>query len=270
MTARAGGGSRTPDQTEMSDLVVATRPLAVGQTIKATDVRIQKVPVSQFPKGGFSKAEDILERPVISNILAEEAILDGRLALRGSGLGLAPVIPVGMRAVSVRVSDVTSVAGFVMPGMRVDVQVTGRPPNTDGSITNTVLQNILVLSSGTTVQADSRGQAIPAQTVTLLVTPEQAETLTLASNEGKIQLVLRNSADQTIEKTPGREISELYGGRSKPKQVAEAPRPRPRPAPRPVAAIAPPSLPPPPPPQPEVVIIRGNQKSVEAVNARPN
>jgi pilus assembly protein CpaB len=149
--------------------------------------------------------------------------------------------------------------------MRVDVQVTGRPPNTDGSITNTVLQNILVLSSGTTVQPDSRGQAIPSQSVTLLVTPEQAETLTLASNEGKIQLVLRNSADQTIEKTPGREISELYGGRRVKPAVREEPRPRPRPAPRPVAVAAAPSLPPPPPPQPEVVVIRGNQRSVEAV-----
>jgi pilus assembly protein CpaB len=262
MTLRAGG--KAPEQTEMKDILLAARPLSIGVTVKPADVRVQKIPVAQFPKGAFSKVEEVVDRSVISQVLAEEAILDGRLAARGSGLGLAPVIPVGMRAVAVRVSDVTSVSGFVLPGMRVDVQVTGRPPAADGSMTTTCLQNILVLSAGTTVQSDARGQAIPSQTVTLLVTPEQAETLTLACNEGKIQLALRNATDQTIEKTPGRDIAELYGVRGRPKAPPPTliARPR-RMAPKPVVVT--PALPPPPPPQPEVIIFRGKEKSVETV-----
>ena len=105
-------------------------------------------PRDAFPKGAFSKVEDVLDRPVISNILLDEPILEGRLAAKGSGLGLAPTIPVGMRAVSVRVNDVAGVAGFVLPGMHVDVLVTGHPPNGDGDMTTTCLQNILVLSAG--------------------------------------------------------------------------------------------------------------------------
>jgi pilus assembly protein CpaB len=175
-----------------------------------------------------------------------------------------------MRAVSVRVNDVVGVAGFVLPGMRVDVLVTGRPPDTTGTITATCLQNILVLSAGQTVQADARGQAIQAPTVTLLVSPEQAETLTLASSEGRIQLVLRNGSDQTIEKTPGRDVAQLYGVASSHKKTVasadERSQPRPHPVrPRPVAAPAAVTAPPPPPPPDQIVVIRGTQKTVEVV-----
>src|ERR1700735_3690126 len=179
-----GGSAKKVEATDQKDLVVATRPLGVGWMIKPADVKIEKVPSDAFPKGAFAKVEDVLDRPVISNMLLEEPVLEGRLAAKGSGLGLAPTIPVGMRAVTVRVNDVASVAGFVLPGMRVDVLVTGRPPTSDGDMTSTVLQNMLVLSAGTTIQADARGQAIQAPTVTLLATPAQSETLTLAGNEG--------------------------------------------------------------------------------------
>src|ERR1700722_1860959 len=182
MTARSSSAKRV-EATDQKDVVVATRPLGVGWMIKPADVKIDKVPSDAFPKGAFAKVEEVLDRPVISNILLDEPILEGRLAVKGSGLGLAPTIPVGMRAVTVRVNDVASVAGFVLPGMRVDVLVTGRPPSENGDITSTALQNVLVLSAGQTIQADARGQAIQAPSVTLLVTPEQAETLTLAGND---------------------------------------------------------------------------------------
>lgn len=266
MTARSGSSNK-PDATNQKDIVVATRPLSVGVMVKPADVKIAKIATESFPKGAFVKVEDVLDRPVISNILLDEPVLDGRLATKGSGLGLAPTIPVGMRAVSVRVNDVAGVAGFVLPGMHVDVLVTGHPPNGDGDMTTTCLQNILVLSAGQTMQADARGQAMPSPTVTLLVDPEQAETLTLAGSDGHIQLVLRNSSDQTVEKTPGRYVSELYSGH-RPVPVApvksEAPRPRPKPV---VVAQAPPPAPAPPPPPPpdQVVVIRGTQRTVEVV-----
>src|ERR1700722_13147119 len=216
MTARSSSAKKV-EATDQKDVVVATRPLGVGWMIKPADVKIDKVPADAFPKGAFNKVEDVLDRPVISNVLLDEPILEGRLAAKGSGLGLAPTIPVGMRAVTVRVNDVAGVAGFVLPGMKVDVLVTGHPPNGgDGTETSTCLQNMLVLSAGQTMTPDSRGQTIQAPTVTLLVDPEQAETLTLANSEGHIQLVLRNSSDSTIEKTTGRFVSELYGSPREP------------------------------------------------------
>ena len=260
MTARAGS-SKKPEPTDLKDVVLAARPLSVGTTVKPADIKLGKVPSAAFPKGAFSKAEEVIDRPVISNVLIDEPVLEGRLAARGSGLGLAPIIPVGMRAVTVRVNDVTGISGFVLPGMRVDVLVTGRPPNSDGTITTTCLQNMVVLSAGTAIQPDARGNAIQAATVTLLASPDQAETLTLANTEGRIQLVLRNGSDQSIEKTPGRDVSELYGVRAVHKKPAEAPTPRPRP--QQVAAVVAP--PPPPPPPDQIVVIRGTTKTVEVV-----
>lgn len=263
MTARAGS-SRKSESTDVRDVIVAARPLGVGATIKTTDIKISKLPATAFPKGAFSKPEEVIDRPVTAAILLDEPVLEGRLAARGSGVGLAPIIPVGMRAVTVRVNDVAGVAGFVLPGMRVDVLVTGRPPEMNGVVTTTCLQNILVLSAGTTMQADGKGQAIQAPTVTLLVDPSQAETLTLANSEGRIQLVLRNGSDQTIEKTPGREVSELYGMRAQRPKAAE-----PRPARPHIQAVARVVAPPPPPPPPDqVVVIRGTQKSVEVVGGQ--
>jgi pilus assembly protein CpaB len=267
MTARAGSPKKV-EQTDMKDVVLAARPLSVGTSVHPADIKLGKAPASSFPKGAFTKAEEVIDRPVVSNILIDEPVLEGRLAARGSGLGLAPVIPVGMRAVTVRVNDVTGISGFVLPGMRVDVLVTGHPPNAEGTVTATCLQNMLVLSAGTAIQPDARGQAMQAATVTLLATPEQSETLTLANIEGRIQLVLRNGSDQTIEKTAGKEVAELYGGHAK-KKTPDAPAPRPaRRPPVENAVITAPPQPPPPPDQ--IIVIRGTTKTVEVVSKGGN
>lgn len=264
------------DSGNQKDLVVAVKALAIGTTIKSADVKLTKVPVEQFPKNAFSKVEEVLDRPIISNILQDEAILDGRLGQRGAS-GLSPLVPEGMRAVSVRVTDDTAVSGFVQPGMRVDVLVTGRPPSGGDVVTRTVLQNILVLTAGTQIQADARGQAVQAPTVTVVVSPEEAEVLTLAGNEGRIKLVLRNGADTKETATPGTNISHLYGGKRGRSLLApgggsddDSERPRVavrrRPAPvvdEPAAPRAPVAAPPPPPDQ--IVVIRGDKRSVEIV-----
>lgn len=252
---------------EMRDLVVAAKPLPVGATIKPDDVKVVKVPVAHFPKGGASRVEEVIDRPVVSNILLDEPVHLGRLAERGSGLGLAPIIPEGMRAVSIRVDQVVGVSGFVLPGMRVDVLLTGNPPDAEGKMTVTVLQNIQVLSADQKIEPDARGQAINATTVTLLVTPRQAEVLTLAANEGRVQLVLRNGTDQQLAKTEGMTTAELYrrlGARppepppraSSPPRVAPAPERKAEPAPpdRPVPAIE------------EIVVYRGTERKVEVVS----
>ena len=273
--SRSTASTKKQETTDQKDLVVTTRPLGVGVIIKPADVKVTKIALDAFPKGAFSKVEEVLDRPVISNMLLEEPVVEGRLAVKGSGLGLAPTIPVGMRAVSVRVNDVAGVAGFVLPGMRVDVLVTGHPPNAEGTMTSTALQNMLVLSAGQTIQEDGRGQAIQAPTVTLLATPEQAETLTLANSEGHIQLVLRNSSDDKVEATNGRYVNELYG-ESKPRVIAKpVAQPDYSPSPRRVAVAAAPAAPapiaapPPPPPAPDqIVMIRGNQRTVEVIPNR--
>ncbi len=271
----ARSSPRKVEVTDSKDIVLTTRPLSVGTVIKPADIKIGKMPTEAFPKGAFSKVEDVLDRGVISNMLLEEPILDGRLAPKGSGLGLAPTIPVGMRAVTVRVNDVASVAGYVLPGMHVDVLVTGRPPGGEGDMTTTCLQNMLVLLAGQALQPDSRGQAIQAPTVTLLATPDQAETLTLANVDGHIQLILRNSTDAEVEQTPGRYVEELYSAnRKKPAPAPSSEEPKPRPKPVQTAQVVapppPPPAPPPPPPPDQVVVFRGTTKSVETLPSHAN
>jgi pilus assembly protein CpaB len=262
MTSK-GSGPKKAEPTDLKDVVVATRPLGIGVMVKPADVKLLKVSGEAFPKGAFSKVEEVLDRPVVSNILLDEPLLEGRLAVKGSGLGLAPTIPVGMRAVTVRVNDVSSTAGFVLAGLRVDVLVTGHPPTGDSNMTTTVLQNVLVLSAGQAMQADARGTPVSVSTVTLLVTPTDAELLTLANGEGRIQLVLRNSSDEGVEKTSGRHVAELFGAAQKAAPVRAA-----APAPRPIVMAAPvaiPVTPPPPPPPDQIVVFRGTQKTVEII-----
>jgi pilus assembly protein CpaB len=262
--AAKAGTRRAAEQTR--PLVVAARPLPLGDVISADSIRLAEVPESLFPKSGFSKKEDVLGRPVVSRIEADEPLLDSRLAAKGSGVGLAPMIPPGMRAAAVRVNDVVGVAGFVLPGMRVDVLVTGHPSGRDDTVTNTVLQNIAVLSAGTTIQPDAKGQPISATVVTLLVDLEQAQALTLANTEGRIQLVLRNGTDQKVTPTRGQQLRELYGVDRSPVPAA-APAPSAsapaRRKPEIVRAAEPAAAPVVIQAADEIVIIRGNLKTVE-------
>lgn len=260
----AGQGRRSgPDKPKKKPVVTAVRALPVGVVVKPADVKLAQVAAEAAPADGFTKVADVVGRAVISSVLVDEPLREARLAPRGAGAGLAPVIPSGMRAVAVRVNDVVGVAGFVLPGMRVDVLVTGRPPKSDTTYTKTILQDILVLSAGQTIDPDPEGKAINAPVVTLQVTPAQAEILTLAG-EGRIQLVLRNTGDRSVDATPGREIAELYG------RAAQGP-PETRRAARRTVREAPAAEPPPEPvvrTTEEVVVIRGNQRSVEQVPVR--
>ena len=273
-------GTRRP--TPEKALVIAAEPLAPGTAIEAGAVKTTRVPVNLFPKGGYSRVEDVVGRPVVSSIGADEPVVDSRLAARGSGFGVAPMIPPGMRAASVRVNDVAGVAGFILPGMRVDVLVTGKPTGADDTFTATVLQNVTVLSAGQSIQTDGKSQSMSVTVVTLLVDPLQAESLMLAGNEGHIQLVLRNSSDQRVEGTARRTLRDLYG-RGVAMEPDPAPQPVPaqsRPAPRPethmlVPALAthlpaPVAVAPASPAVESIILIRGNQKTVEsfAVEAR--
>jgi|SRR5208283_4254873 len=198
-----------------SKVVVAAADLPIGTLIKDSDVKVVEWPGTP-PPHAVLKAEDAVKRGVVATIYAGEPVLTTRLAATGAGAGLAATIPTGMRAVAVRVNDVVGVSGFVQPGMRVDLLISGMPPggnNSDlGTQTRTLLQNIEVLSAGANLQKDAEGKPISVPVVNLLVSPEQAEILSLASSDTRIQLVLRNPLDTQEAKTPGTALAYLYEG----------------------------------------------------------
>jgi pilus assembly protein CpaB len=195
-------------------LVVASHDLQVGALIHDSDVK-QVSWRGSIPAQVIQKTQDVVGRGVIATIYDNEPIVSTRLAVKGAGAGLAATIPMGKRAVALRVDEVVGLAGFVLPGMRVDVLVAGNPPggeqNRLGTLSRTVLQNIEVLSAGQKIEKTADGKPETAQVVNLLVTPDQAETLNLASIETKVQLVLRNPLDTKEEVTSGTSISKLFG-----------------------------------------------------------
>jgi len=188
--ARAGGSSDSGVQ-----VMVAANDLQVGARVEERDIRIITIPGSDLPPGAPRKKAEVIGRGVILPISKGEFILPTHLAGENAGNGLPALIPPGMRAVSVRVNEVVSVAGFVMPGTRVDVLLTGAPTGGGEQQTTTVLQNVEVLASGHTLERTSTGEAQNTAVITLKVTPEDAQRLTLASSEGHIQLALRNPLD---------------------------------------------------------------------------
>ncbi len=244
-------------------VVVAASDLQLGAEIRADDIKAIEWPASSVPEGAFGRTTDLVGRGLIVPVVQNEPILEGKLAPKEAGAGLPPAIPEGMRAVSVRVNDVIGVAGYVLPGTHVDVLATVSPTDQRPDITTRlVLPNVLVLTSGTKMeQASDKGKPQAVTVVTLLVSPDQAERLTLASTEGKIQLALRNPLDQTAPPTPGvrpaillgapapapRVVTVSRGGKATTKKYVAAP----------VAAA--------PEPAPTVEIIRGEKRVVEAV-----
>lgn len=203
----------TSKPVETTRVVAASKDIPLGAVLTSADLSTMTI-AGTPPKGAIVKPEDAIGRGVVTQIYQGEPILESHLAVLGSGGGLAPTIPAGMRACAVRVDEVVGVSGFVTPGMRVDVLVSGNPPGTEASqgvVTKTILQNIQVLSAGTDIQRDAEGKARQVQVVNLLVTPEQAEMLSLASNSLKVQLVLRNPLDTQISKVSSTAMSTLFG-----------------------------------------------------------
>jgi pilus assembly protein CpaB len=180
-------------------VVVAGGALKLGQRLTADDLTLLEWPVGRQPPGSFARLEDCVGRALIVPLVQDEVVLDQELAKREAGAGLPVSIPEGMRAMSVGVDDVVAVAGFVTPGTTVDVLVTGIGPA--GPVTRTILEHLRVLAVGQELQTEN-GKPQTAPVVTLLVSPEDGEKLTLASAEGKIHLALRNTVDVT-DANPG-------------------------------------------------------------------
>lgn len=241
-----------------TEVVVAVRDLEIGARIEASDLRLDEWPTSKLPDGVFESFEDVIDRTPIDRILVGEPLLSRRLADAGSGVGLSPKVPDGMRAMAVRVDDVNGVAGFVLPEARVDLLITGMPLQDpeSGQMTRTLLGNVRILAAGEHLSPDASGRPQKVAVVTVLLTPQQAEMVTLAQAHGRLQLVLRNSKDPDTAETTGVREAELFGEIAPTINVSN-------PKPPATRAAAPVMAPPPPPPPLEVEMIRGADRSVQ-------
>jgi pilus assembly protein CpaB len=228
-------GSKAPPG---EDVIVAADDLQVGTKIDDKDIRIVHFPAGDLPDGRFHLKTKVVGRGVVLPIAKGEFILTNKLAGENAGFGLPSLIPPGMRAVSVRVNDTTSVSGFVLPGTRVDILLTGNPQGSSEQQTTTVLENVAVIATGQRLERNSAGEPQNAHVVTLLVSPDDAERLALASSQGHIQLALRNPLDTKQEEVAAVKSNSLYKTASDPTPVTA-----PRVKSKHVAVQAPPSIP---------------------------
>ena len=243
--------AKTTNNNEPSaDVIVAANDLQVGSKLQDGDIRQVKVPVSVLPPNFYKLKSQVLGRGVILPVQKGEFLLPSKLAAENAGSGLPSLIPAGMRAVSVRVNEVVAVAGFVVPGTRVDVLLTGNPGGANEQQTTTVLENVAVIAAGQKLERNAAGEPQTTPVITLLVSPDDAQKLTLASSQGHIQLALRNPIDTKKEELAGTKVGGLYRGI--PTAVAPAPRPKVVKAPKVDA--------PPPSTGYKVEVIRGNKK----------
>jgi pilus assembly protein CpaB len=221
-----------------AEALVAARNIEVGNKLLPDDVRIAHFVPESLPQNYFRKPSEVLGRGIVLPIAKGEFILPGKLAEEGAGSGLPAKIPRGMRAVSVRVNDIVSIAGYVQPGTHVDVLVTGSPTGGDQQ-TTTVLENVAVLATGTKLTASASGDT-PDQTsvITLAVSPDDAQKLALASTEGRIQLALRNPLDDRREGLSSVSVNNLYRKGVPPPAPVQGPR-----RPRPASTVQPPPAP---------------------------
>jgi pilus assembly protein CpaB len=188
--------------TPTTRIVVAAQPIPLGTRVDPSMLKMIPWPVSQPLTGVCTRMADCTNRALITAVEENEPILESKLASPTAGAGLAATIPDGMRAISVAVNDVVGVAGFVTPGTMVDVLVTGAAIGSSdahqANVTRTILENVRVLAAGQRIQQDRDGKPQTVPVITLLVSPEDAARLTMASTEGKIQLALRNAVDTDV------------------------------------------------------------------------
>lgn len=201
-------------------VAVAARDLPLGTVLRAEDLRMITWP-GTVPAGYMASAAMAVGRGLVTAVRTNEPILESKLAQKGAGGGLPVIIPEGMRAVSVRVDEVIGVAGFVQPGTRVDVllSLSGGNPLVPEAVTRTILQNVQVAAAGQSIQRNEQGQAVTVSVITLLLEPKDAELLTLATQQGRLQLALRNMLDVAEAKTTGARLATLVGSEPAPRLV---------------------------------------------------
>ncbi len=211
------------------EVVVAANDIPVGSKVADGDVKLVRFPVAVLPSNIFHLKTSVVGRGAILPIARGEFFLPNKLAGENAGSGMQSLIPPGMRAVSVRVNEVIGVAGFVVPGTRVDVLLTGNPSGASDQQTTTVLENVAVIATGQKLERNTAGEPQLTPVITLLVSPDDAQKLTLATSQGKIQLALRNPLDTKQQELNSVNTGALYKG---------VPTPAPAAAPHPKASSA--------------------------------
>lgn len=215
-------------------VVAAVNQLAAGTPLGRESLKVVDWPASMPLTGTFSKPEQLVGRSLIYPVSPNQPVLENDLAAPNSGIGLSVKIPDGMRAISIRSNDVVGVAGFLYPGSHVDVLLTFRPDGSAAPLTQTILQDVDVLTAGQTLEPDPKGKPQPVNVVTLLLSPRDAQKLVLATQQGSVQFVLRNGADQTKPEPKPVLASQLMADVAPPAPkphvaVAAAPKPAARP-----------------------------------------
>ena len=251
-------GSEKDYRSQLVTLVVADQPIPLATRIERKHLRVVQVPPEAVPGHSFRSVEDVIGRVSLTNILEEAPIREGKLVATGLGGGLQSVIPEGKRAVTVRANDVIGVAGFLSPGDWVDVLATMVDRGRGTMITKTVLQKIKVLSVGQQMEPGKDGHPRAVSTVTLLVTPGEAERLVLATSQGQIQLVMRSGIDLSEKKTRGSRTEDLIGKPAKRRPTAVSSKPKPP------KSTAPPAR-----PGTTVEIFRGSKKEEQKFDTQP-
>jgi pilus assembly protein CpaB len=237
-------------------IVVAVNDLSVGTVIRAEDVRAIDWHSNVLPTGYYATPAEVIGRGVITPVAINEPLLAQKLADKESGGGLPILVTEGMRGLTVRVDEVIGVAGFVLPNTRVDVLLTVTPrEGNNEAFTRIILENVQVLASGQTIEQDANGTPITVSVVTLLLSPTDAEKLTLATNDGRIQLALRNPLDLTNAQTQGIRSSALVSA-PRPNTGTNAVRVS-APAPRDESTSS------------VVEIIRGGERTLNTFQSRP-
>jgi len=221
-------------------IVLAAKDIELGAVLKDGDIQMADW-AGAVPLGATNKVQDLIGRGVTTAIYAKEPIIESRLAPKGAGGGLPSMIPHGMRAFAVSVNEIVGVAGFVTAGSHVDLLIQGGAPGVNpalGTLSKTLMQNLEVLSAGQDFKKDPEGKPVGVAVVTVLVTPEQAEVLSLASSQTSIRMTLRNPLDHDIAKTPGTALKFVWQGAGNLKMpgvnvdepvAGAAPKPRPQP-----------------------------------------
>lgn len=181
---------------ETTPVVVASKDLTFGTTLKEEHLRVVEFPKASVPVGSYTSIDSVLDQTTKVFVVDGEPILTSKLSSIGGGLSVR--IPSDMRAMSVKVNEVTGVSGFVLPGDRVDALVTiDNAAGTQNAVTKTICQDLEVLASGVKTETKNN-QNVTVQTVTILVDPDGAEKMALAVDQGSVHLVLRNPVDRHL------------------------------------------------------------------------
>jgi pilus assembly protein CpaB len=240
------------DQPPGVEVVIAANDVPVGAKVEDRDVKLVRFPAADLPPNCFHLKSSVVGRGAVLPIAKGEFFLPNKLAGENAGSGMPSLIPPGMRAVSVRVNEVIGVAGFVVPGTRVDVLLTGNPTGAPDQQTSTVLENVAVIATGQKLERNTAGEPQLTPVITLLVSPDDAQKLTLATTQGKIQLSLRNPLDTKQQELAAVNTGTLYRG------VAAAPALLPKPKSVKHNLILPPTAP----AAYSVEVIKGTKKDI--------